>query len=472
MKRTAIVAVLVLAAVAAAAVVVVTTRPVPQDPHIARAREFLSVNELGAATSELKIALKKRPDSEEAKALLLYAKGRAEEDGAVTMFSIYPVLAVLADAEERDTLDPAMRAEFEDMAKKLRALLYEEGIDTRDIGELVAIVRRAARFALDEASEPADADHAAYALASGGDERAMAHLCERLKSDKAVAVPDLIEKLGPPAVEPLRAIAADRQHLGRARAIHSLSKLLARERARDFFVGEPNLRGLDLADLPEPLRALAGEAVSARHVAGLTRQLVSQSALIDRSADAPGQLGSFYAPLGEDRGLLALQGYDPKGQRVLLRLYLFDGTQYQSAELIEDGKATFTASPLARLRPLGPDRIELAFLTVTGVPEERRVARGSFRQGERVALRKGDSAGTVSGTDEFGLIRVRLDAPLRGMTELELDPVMLVGLQTVTVEKPGYEVREGRVTGRRVELGPRLPVASLSAPPATADEEL
>jgi hypothetical protein len=473
MKRKILIASAIALAVAGATTtIVIATRPEPEDPHVVRGKEFLSVQELGPATSEFKIALKKRPDSEEAKALLLYAKARAESDGAATMFTIYPVLTVIADPEQVSTIPAARRAELGDMVKKLRAFMYEEGIDTRDPGELAAIVKRAARFALEEAVDAPDADQAAYALASDGDEKALAHLCERLKSDKAIDAPELLEKLGTAAVEPLRAIVADRHHLGRARATEVLSRLLARELARDLFASEPSLRGLELTDLPEALRPKAGEALESRYVAALSRQLLSGSALVDLRAEAPDQLASFYAPLAEDRGVLALQGFDGKGKWLRQRLYVFDGGRYQGAEVVENGKAMLLSRPIARLTAKGKDQVEIAFLAVTSVPEERRVRRSSFKSGDRVALRKGGTTGTVTGTDEYGLIRVRLDTPVQGMTDLELASGMLLGLETVTVEKAGYEVRQGTISGRRIELATARSVASLKPAAAATEEDL
>jgi hypothetical protein len=472
MKRTILIASAVVLAVAGGATTfVIATRPEPADPHVVRGKEFLSVQELGPATSEFKIALKKRPDSEEAKALLLYARARADSEGAATMFTIYPVLTVIADPEQVSTVPAERRAELTDMVKKLRAFMYEEGIDTRDPRELAAIVKRAARFAFEEAVDAPDADHAAYALASDGDEKALAHLCERLKSDKAVDAPELLEKLGTVAVEPLRAIVADRHHLGRARAAEVLSKLLARELARELFASEPSLRGLELADLPEALRSKAGGAIDSRYVAALSRQLLSGSALVDLRSDAAGQLASFYAPLAEDRGVLALQGYDQKGKWLRQRLYLFEGGKYQSAEVVEDGRPMLQSKPIARLTAKGPGKVEIAFLAVTSVAEERRVKRSAFTSGDRVALRKGGTTGTVAGTDEFGLIQVRLDTPVQGMSNLELASGMLLGLDTVMVEKAGYEVRQGRISGRRIEFGAATPVASLTPVEQPAGEE-
>ncbi len=96
-------AVVVVGAIAAA--IVLGTRKPPADSHIARGKEFLSVQEFSAASSEFKIALKKHPESEEAKALLLYTTARSE-DGASSLFVIYPVLATLADEGKRKNLAP------------------------------------------------------------------------------------------------------------------------------------------------------------------------------------------------------------------------------------------------------------------------------------------------------------------------------------------------------------------------------
>jgi hypothetical protein len=58
------------------------------------------------------------------------------------------------------------------------------------------------------------------------------------------------------------------------------------------------------------------------------------------------------------------------------------------------------------------------------------------------------------------------------MTDLELASGMLLGLETVTVEKAGYEVRQGTISGRRIELATARSVASLKPAAAATEEDL
>lgn len=448
-----------------------------ESPNVRRGKELLSIGEFAAAIVEFKIAAKDNPDDQEAKPLLLYGVAKASDELA-QLFESISQFDLASGAQLPIGVDPDVHEEIVRSVKKVRMELYERGLDTKDPNELAGLLRAAAAWIFKElAGQPAskkDVDYAALVLGMDGDLPAINYLCERLKSEKAEHVPRLLEAVGKPAIKPLRSVVQDRENLGRPKALSVLPGLLARDAAATMFTSSPTLRGLAFTDLPENLQMRELRSFLAeRFVGGLTRLFVTRGVRTGARTSAKLQLHSLWAALDPDqeRGVLLLQGFDTDRALVSVRMFLFEGGDYKPAQLQYDGKprpALDGPTPIVRIRTSREGRLELVRPEFGEVAEERQVRRSKFHTGERVAIANLGSRGVVAGYDEYGLVRVRLDQPVDGTTELQVVPAVLRAIEMKKVQRAGYRLLMARIrSGDAVDFDTDSPLVD-TFPPESA----
>jgi hypothetical protein len=420
------------------------------NPNVRRGRDLLAIGEADAAVRELRIALKAQPSSREAKALLLVALMRADDslnrwyEGQI----LFERLRFLRESK-LESLEGF--SELEKLTTGARQELYDKGLDSKDGAELFQISREAAAYSFrsKEATDE-ERDYAAFALAVHDDSAALAYLVDRLKSEKATYIPDLLARLGAAAESQLMDAIKTRENLARPRALDTLARLRARQASENMFKDDPALRGLRDEDRDADLRD-----PSSFVAAGLTRdQALYGVTLHDDDADAP--LRTLWAPLDKDgtQRLLVIQAFDERQKGIVTRAYHFVDGRLSPLELGLKGEAS------AQLAGEGPivqvsaqdGRIRIAQRGRGAVPVEVEQSRDHYAKGDRVRIRKISREGTVEGTDEFGLLTIRLDEPHRGMDEMSLTASAVRGLYTVMKEQVGLRPFDGKIVEGRLEL--------------------
>lgn len=424
------------------------------DPDVRRGRELLARGEADAAVRELRNAVQRRPGTRAAKGLLLVALLRSEQAlpawyDAQIMFER---LRALRSSALR-SLDGVQR--IERTATRIRQELYDKGLDTRDVDELwdvtgaAAAYSRAAKEATDE-----ERDHAAFVLALHGDAAATAYLVGRLKSERAAYLPGLLARL--PAVDgALVALVAQRENLGRGRALDTLARLRERQAAESFFAEVPALDGVRARQLPDALAA----AWRPDDHDGLTRdQALYGMPLHGAGDEAAAPLRARWATLDDDGAtrLLILQGFDGDAKQRATRAYRFEAGRMVPLGL--DAPAA-VARQLAVEGPVDAIEVEAGALHLVqlgegAVPVPREVTRARFARGDRVRVRSIDRTGVVAGTDEFGLVSVTLDEPHRGLRTMALTAGALRGFDTVLEPRVGRRRIPATVGTTQLTLAP------------------
>jgi hypothetical protein len=424
-----------------------------ENANVKRARELLSVDEVPGAITELKIAVKADPENKAARGLLLYALLK-QDKSLTSVFEAQPAFQLLADGAWPAGVAQESKDALVESTKNVRRVLYNLGLDTKDAADLAALLVDAARAAVDDSKDDAEIDAASMVLAMRGDPKAVARLVDRLKSEQALAVPEYLERIGSPAATALTPAAKNAEDLGHTKALGVLGKVLAVDLARGMFNESATLRGIDVTDLPEAVRTREVSSLLAQEfVDGLTRELALKGVKVP-SANAKLRLHSVYA--GDDKwekGMLLLEGWDATPGKAINRFFLFENGAYRALQVVRAGAPADTTFAIARIRLNSAGRVEIARPEVTSVEQEREVAHETFATGDRVSIRNIAVKGTVTATDDLGLVHVHLDQEVRGLHDLQTSPLLLRALEKVSVEKPGFVLVTGRlVAPDRVEL--------------------
>lgn len=420
------------------------------DAHLQRGRALLVQGEPDAAVRELRLALKARPGDRTTQAMLLVALERDAGELASWYESqiLFDRLRYLR-GQHLEGLDGYQ--ELEARLTTVRRRLYDKGLDTKDAEALWDVSRVAARYSLTVARGATDdeRDHAAFALALDGDQAAIAHLVERLKSEQADHVPALIARTGSDVEDALLAEVARRESLARPRALDTLARMRERQVAEALFRDAPTVRGVRDDDVAIGLRG-PGTDGNGR---GFTRDQTLYG--MNLHADDEARLRTWWLATSADRAtrLLLVQAFDTASHRIVTRFYRFaDGRiaplGFAPDAAIADALAT---EGLVRSFTLDGDKVSLTQRGRGEVAVEVERAQSSYATGDRVRLRGLGKDGVVAGRDEFGLLTVRLDTPHRGLATMAVAPAALRGLATELQPRVGlrtYDVSlaDGRIT--------------------------
>jgi hypothetical protein len=422
-----------LVAVAVAATLLVFRMGDDENPNVQRGRELLSVDEPEAAAREFKIALKQNPNDERAKALLLVAVERKEK-ALVTWYQLQQGFAQL-----QRVIDDSKFASLESIkhlrkfAVGTRQEMYEKGVDTKNADELARITRVAAKFSFDT-GDGDEKDAAAFVLALQGNANAMNHLVDRLKSDKATLVPELLMKLGDNVERPLVTVAADKDNLGRAKALDVLVKVREKQAAKHWFEASSELRGIKPEDLPKELQAFVGYF----DTNGLTREQLEYGFSIHEDVPSLNSIAAFVNDDGSRR-VLVLQGFAPSTKQVVTRPVLIDDgalTELSLQASPELMKKLAAEGPITSVSYDGSSkRLQLTQLGLGQVKAMKEVPKASYQRGDRVRVRAIGKDGTIAGVDEFGLVLVELDDEHRGVKQMSLTPGAVRFLEPYLVQQ-------------------------------------
>jgi hypothetical protein len=421
-----------------------------ENANIKRGRDLLAIAEPDAAIRELRIALKSEPHNRDAKALLLVALMRT--DGALTgWYEMQILFERLRHLEKTElaSLDgvPALKK----LLTESRQELYDKGLDTKDADELWQVTRDAARYSFVNAEEE-EKDYAAFVLALHDDEQALAFLVDRLKSETATWVPRLLTRLSDQAEEPLLAIARDPENLGRKRALDTLASLREREAAIRVFTERATVRGLLDSDIAPDLRPTSS---SFDFAVGLTRDEALYGVNLRDGLKAAPLRVQWVSLDGEGTWrVLVLQAFDETSRGIVTTFYAFQDGLLQPLSLDAPPdivERLATEGPLLGGESSGSG-FRIRQIGRGAVPVLQETKRSHFATGDRVRVRAIKIDGVVQGTDEFGLLKVLLDQPHRGMRELELTASAVRGLESVLQDRIGQRVYEGHVDGKRLAL--------------------
>ncbi len=416
---------------------------------LARARELIEGEQWANARTALGQVLKQDRRNLAARALLLYSldrEGSVEQLHELPLRAIYGFAAALLDPQDKSA-PREVRKHVEEQLAEVRRGLFDRGLDTKDVGDLAAVIEETARHAYAHEQDEVRKDAAAAVLAMRGERGAIAHLIDRLKGQEPYVPALYLKDAGRPVAAPLQAALADPGFTGRRPALHVLAALLAAERARSLLEEQPALQSVELAPAP-PLEEelLGGSDLSVRRNLFLWR-VHGAIALVESEA-------------GDGEAVVVLQAWDDSAGRVYLEAHQLVGGELRRLAVVDQAGAPLALGRevVHRLAPV-PGGVELTRRRETRHGVE--VDAGRLRDpapGQRVRLQGYPSRGALLREDQ-GLWVVKLDEPLQGAAELPVAPGSLIAQR----EEERRELRDETWTAR-LEDG-RLRVISIEHRP-------
>lgn len=410
-----------------------------ESAQVKRAKELMSIGEWANARTELKIRLKAAPDDTDARALLLYCVDRlgdlkAPDVDRLELLGLYAALHEVTSPTWEQSAGADLRDAVSKRLVKLRQALYDQGVDTKDPGDLASVVRAAARWAFEHDDDARRKDQAAAILAIADEQAARDHLTQRLKSQQPGEATSYVVRVGAPMAPALKQAISDPGFLGREAALDALAQIQASVAARTF----AEKRSLRYPEASPGIDYLGKNYLRARELADVPRIHASYQRLEGGAVD----------------GVLLLQSHDSSSKEIDARAFAFAGGELRPLSTVKQGKAFKLGgqSAVFGLKVKAPGRVTLHRLREQSVTRD--VDDGAVvapKIGMRVRLRGHDPVGEVV-REDAGLWVVRVEKPISGMTELPVAATSLIALKKETTTEATLETITGKLTGETLEI--------------------
>lgn len=422
---------------------------------LARARKLVEREQWANARTALGQVLKDDPRELSARGLLLYVLEREEGVEKLTALAL-PVLyrfgAASLDASAKDA-SKQVRKYVEGKLVEARQALFDRGLDTKDVEDLLAVIVQTARYAYAHDDDPARRLFGLGVLAMAGERAAIDELIQQLKGQSPAAAADYLQDAGLPAMAPLAEALRDRGFTGRDAALQVLTCFLAGERARAMLRAQPELSSVELTPAPTLEDGLLGATrLSARRHLDLWR--------------VHGSIARLDGERGGAEALVLLQAWNDREGRVELEAHALVDGELRRLAFVDKGDKPIVlgAEVIHQLSSLG-DRVTLTRRRTRTYEVE--VDAGRLLRpapGARVRLSGLSARGELVREDQ-GLWLVKLDEPSHGMSELPVALDSLIALREEERSELGDEVMTARVDGdalrvSAVELRPLVGAAS------------